>query len=150
MKITNITVGADPELFIINSKTGKVVSAIGIIPGEKDDPFTDGLGRGFGVEIDGILAEFNIPPAHDKGEFVDSIKYMKNWIRNWVKQFNSDYDICCKATMEVPKDQLKNKKAHQIGCEKDYNAYTEAANEKPKGYPNNNRVAGKLCCQRVW
>lgn len=35
MRINNITVGADPELFIVNEKTGKVVSSIGIIPGEK-------------------------------------------------------------------------------------------------------------------
>lgn len=35
MKIKNITVGADPELFIFNTKTNQVVSAIGIIPGEK-------------------------------------------------------------------------------------------------------------------
>ena len=34
-RITNITIGADPELFIVNKKTGKVVSSIGLIPGEK-------------------------------------------------------------------------------------------------------------------
>ena len=35
MKLRNVTIGADPELFIINEKTKKVVSAIGLIPGEK-------------------------------------------------------------------------------------------------------------------
>lgn len=43
MKIKNITVGADPELFIFNTKTNQVVSAIGIIPGEKGKPYTKGM-----------------------------------------------------------------------------------------------------------
>ena len=33
------TIGSDPELFIINTKTKKVVSAIDKIPGTKADPF---------------------------------------------------------------------------------------------------------------
>ena len=56
MQVTNITIGADPELFIINTKTNKIVSAIGIIPGEKGKPYTKNMEPGgFGVEIDGIL-----------------------------------------------------------------------------------------------
>lgn len=78
MKIKNITVGADPELFIFNTKTNQVVSAIGIIPGEKGKPYTKGMPKGFGVEIDCILGEFNIPPCTSSNEFVDSIKYMKD------------------------------------------------------------------------
>ena len=70
MQVTNITIGADPELFIINTKTNKIVSAIGIIPGEKGKPYTKNMEPGgFGVEIDGILAEFNIPPCTTKDDF---------------------------------------------------------------------------------
>ena len=39
MKLHNVTIGADPELFIINEKTKKVVSAVGLIPGEKRNPW---------------------------------------------------------------------------------------------------------------
>lgn len=78
MKIKNVTVGADPELFIFNTRTNQVVSAIGIIPGEKGKPYTKGMPKGFGVEIDCILGEFNIPPCTSGNEFVDSIKYMKD------------------------------------------------------------------------
>ena len=66
MEILNVTIGSDPELFIINKKTNKVVSSIGLIPGEKGNPYrTKDMPEGFGLEIDNILAEFNpaaIPP----------------------------------------------------------------------------------------
>lgn len=142
MKIKNVTIGADPELFIINAKTNQVVSAIGLIPGEKGKPYTEGMPSGFGVELDCILGEFNIPPCTSENDFVSSIHYMKNWIRNWVKQYNEDYDICCKASMVVPDDQLLDPRAHEIGCMPDFNAYTETENEKPTKYFDNRRVAG--------
>ena len=78
MSIKDITIGADPELFIINKKTGKVVSSIGLIPGEKGNPWVgEDMPTGFGLEIDSILAEFNIPPVTDGLSFVDNIEYMK-------------------------------------------------------------------------
>lgn len=144
MKIEDVTLGADPELFIVNTKNNKVVSAIGIIPGEKGHPYTDGMSEGFGVELDCILGEFNIPPAKSKKEFVDSISYMKNWIRSHVKKINPDLDISCKASYAVPMSQLSDPMAHVIGCDPDFNAYTECPNEKPSGYPDNRRVAGQM------
>lgn len=144
MKIKNVTIGADPELFIVNTKTNQVVSAIGLIPGEKGKPYRKGMPKGFGVELDCILGEFNIPPCTSEYDFVSSIKYMKNWIRDWVKQYDDNLDICCCASMPVPVDQLLNPKAHEIGCLPDYNAYTECENEKPSAYSNNTRVAGQM------
>ena len=68
-----ITIGADPELFIINEKTNDVVSSIGLIPGIKGKPFEPkGYKKGFGIETDNILAEFNIPPAESKQEFINN------------------------------------------------------------------------------
>ena len=50
MKLRNVTIGADPELFIINEKTKKVVSAVGLIPGEKGNPWrSDDMPEGFGL-----------------------------------------------------------------------------------------------------
>lgn len=141
-KITNVTIGADPEVFIIDTSTGNVVSAIGLLPGKKGKPYKKGLPKGFGVEIDGILGEFNIPPCTSREEYVDSIKYMKTWIRDFVKNVNPDFDICCTATMPVPEDQLIDPLANEIGCMPDFNAYTKRANPKPEGYVNNLRIAG--------
>lgn len=141
-KIKNVTIGADPEVFIINTSTGDVVSAIGLIPGKKDKPYKKGMPKGFGVEIDGILGEFNIPPCSSREEYVDSIKYMKNWIREYVKNMDPNLDICCKATMLVSPDLLDNDLAQQIACEGDYNPYLMRKNPTPECWPNNLRVAG--------
>ena len=83
--LKNITIGADPELFIFDTVNKSVVSSIGIIPGEKGNPWVDPAWKpGFGLEIDNVLAEFNIPPCTTKQEFVESISFMKDYIRQFV------------------------------------------------------------------
>jgi hypothetical protein len=153
MRLYEYTVGADPELFIINSKTNKVVSSIGIIPGVKDNPYVgEDMPQGFGLETDNILAEFNIPPCHNITEWVNHIEYMKEYIRHFVQNINPDYDIKCSAYEEVDEDQLQSKEARILGCDQDYNVYTMKPNPKPNakqngrsagfhvhlGYPNHN------------
>ena len=141
--IKNVTIGADPELFLINSKTGKVVSSIGIIPGKKGNPYrSKDMPEGYGLEIDNILAEFNIPPVMSKLEFINAITYMKDYIKKFIKAKNPDLDILCTASMEVDKDQLQSPEAKLFGCSVDYNAYTEEPNPKPKGEATNLRSAG--------
>lgn len=143
MILENITIGADPELFLINSKTGEVVSSIGIIPGEKGNAYrSKDMPEGYGLEIDNILAEFNIPPVRDKEGFIDAITYMKNYIKKYIKAKNPDLDILCKASMMVNENQLQSPEAKLFGCSVDYNAYTEKPNPKPQGERTNLRSAG--------
>lgn len=139
----NVTIGADPELFLINSKTGDVVSSIGIIPGEKGNAYrSEDMPEGYGLEVDNILAEFNIPPVTQKEDFIETINYMKNYIKKFIKAKNPDLDILCKASMMVNEDQLQSDEAKLFGCSVDYNAYTQAPNPKPKGEQTNLRSAG--------
>lgn len=143
MRISKYTLGSDPELFIINSKTGKVVSSVGLIPGVKDDPYkADDMPDGFGIEIDNILAEFNIPPCYSLQEWITNIEYMKNYIREFVKRINPDYDIKCSAYEEVDADQLQSEEAQLFGCDPDYNAYTLRTNPKPEAAGKNGRSCG--------
>lgn len=141
--LENITIGADPELFIINEKTGKVVSSIGLIPGTKSNPYVaDDMPNGFAMETDNIVAEFNIPPVQNMNEFVNCIEYMKKYIDSFVKDKNPDLGILCAASMEVDDDQLQSDEAKMFGCDIDYNAYTEEPNPKPKGNKTNIRSCG--------
>ena len=141
--ISNFTIGADPECFIINTKTGTVVSSIGMIPGEKGKPYRDSsMPKGFGLETDNVLAEFNIPPCKTKIEFITAINFMKGYIREFVQNINPDYDIKCSASEYVPYDQLVGDQAFAIGCEPDFNAYTESMNVRSEGFKDNLRSAG--------
>lgn len=143
MRLNKITIGADPELFIINEKTKKVVSSVGKIPGEKGNPYVgDDMPAGFGLETDNILAEFNIPPVTDEVSFVNNIEYMKQYIDKFVKNIDPNYGILCAASKTVDKNQLQSPQAQLFGCDIDYNAYTEAPNPKPEGSKTNLRSAG--------
>lgn len=116
MVIEQFTIGADPELFIINEKTGKVISSIGLIPGEKGKPFvSEDMPEGFGLETDNILAEFNIPPVKTKIDFLNVMNYMKNYINDFVKRINPDFGIKCSAYEIVDENQLKSKEAKEFG-----------------------------------
>lgn len=150
MRISKFTIGADPEMFIINEKTGKVISSIGLIPGEKGDPYVaEDMPVGFGMEIDNILAEFNIPPVNNCESFIGCLNYMKNYIRDYVKKINPDYGIKCSAYELVDEDQLQSEEAQQFGCAPDFNAYTEDVNPKPDGASTNGRSAGSNYRARV-
>lgn len=144
MLIKNVTIGADPELFIIDtSKNNKVISSIGMIPGVKGEPFVDkGWAPGFGLETDNILAEFNIPPCKARLQFIANIEFMKDYIRMFVKKINPAYDIQCIASRIVDADQLTTPESMEFGCDPDYNVYTENINEKPVCDDKNLRSAG--------
>lgn len=141
--IRNVKIGSDPELFIINTKTGKVVSSIGIIPGVKGEPYVaKDMPKGYGLQTDNILAEFNIPPVKTQQGFVSCMNYMKDYIKKYVKNINEDLDIMCASSAIVDEDQLQSKEAKEFGCDIDYNAYTEEPNPKPEGTSTNMRSAG--------
>src|SRR5574344_865092 len=143
MNIENVTIGSDPELFIVNNKTGKVVSSIGLIPGEKGDAWRgEDMPKGFGLETDNIVAEFNIPPVTNRESFINNIEYMKDYINKFVKEKNKNLGIKCSASEMVDPSQLKSKQAKLFGCDVDYNAWTALANPKPEGNKTNLRSCG--------
>lgn len=140
---THFTIGADPEMFIINEKTRAVVSAIGLIPGEKGNPWRDpSWGPGFGIEIDNILVEYNIPPVDTKEDFIEVVNFMKDYIDRYLKHINPELGILCASSMMVDKDQLDNPIAQLFGCCPDFNCYTGAPNPRPRGEKTNLRSAG--------
>ena len=144
-KITNVTIGTDPELFIQDSRTNKIISSIGIIPGKKKKAYVPkGFGDGFGLQIDNILAEFKIPPVTNVEDFISHIRKMTNYIDMFVKEINPDYRVHYSASEIVEEDQLQSDEAKLFGCEPDFNAYTADINPKPEGEKTNLRSAGEV------
>lgn len=141
--LNNITIGSDPELFIWDKNTNKVVSSIGLIPGEKGNAYVpEGFDKGYGLQIDNILGEFNIPPVTTREEFISAINKMKDYISNYVKEKDPNLTIRCSASEYVDDDQLQSDEAKLFGCSPDYNVYTQAPNPAPEGNRTNLRTTG--------
>lgn len=140
--LSRYTIGSDPEIFIFNTKTKKVVSAIDKIPGSKEEPFREGLPEGFGLQTDNILAEFNIPPVTSLESFLENIDFMKNLIRQKVQEIDPNYDVLCAASAKVPVKELKHPQAKQFFCDPDYCIYTGEENVKPSAVKTNTRSCG--------
>lgn len=138
----NYTFGSDPELFLVNTKTKRIVSAINKIPGYKEEPYKEGLPEGFGLQTDNILAEFNIPPVTQESDFIDAIEFMKNVIRDKAKAIDPNFDILCQASAKATPKELRHPQAKEFGCDPDYCVYTNAKNEVSKAAKTNLRSAG--------
>lgn len=136
------TIGSDPELFLFNKKTKKVVSAIDKIPGYKEEPYREGLPEGFGLQTDNILAEFNIPPVTTEEDFIKCIEFMKDIIRAKAQEIDPNYDILCQASSKVPVKELKHPQAKEFGCDPDFCVYTNGPNVVSAASKTNLRSAG--------
>lgn len=139
-----LVVGADPELFLKHPETHELISAIGIVPGNKDNPYdiSDVLQStkdGFAIQVDNVAAEFCIPPAASKEELVENILLV---LDNFNKIIETDVCISTEASAIFPDDLLNNPIAQTFGCDPDFNAWTERENRKPKAVNKNLRSVG--------
>lgn len=124
-------IGADPELFV-RDRDGNLVSAYGMIPGTKSDPFEV---EGGAVQVDGMALEFNINPAKTADEFNNNIV---NVLRQLKEMIPAGYEFDFSPVAEFGKDYIQSQpeEARELGCDPDFNAYTGKANPKPNvDYP---------------
>jgi len=108
-----LVVGSDPEVFLKDS-SGNTVSAIGIIPGHKRDPFKTANGY---VQPDNISAEFNSKPSLSKSEFINNHKLVLKDLEDIIKPLDLSL--------------LEHPDARKAGCDPDMNAWTMIPNRKP-------------------
>jgi len=128
-KYENITIGADIELFLQHRQTKEIVSAEGYVQGTKDHPYCfDAKNLFFATSLDNVLAEFCIPPAHNKVEFYNNIR-KSVWYIN--KTIPKDYCTVALPSAHLAEKYLQTEQARKFGCEPDYNAYTGYQNNRP-------------------
>jgi hypothetical protein len=130
-----ITIGADPELFLIN-ENGVGIPSEEYFVGTKDNP-TD-LGGGYQLLCDNVMVEYNIPACNTEQEFVDANNTMLNYINNSIPEY-VHIDLVSSKTFIAEK--LRSKIASQFGCSADYNAWLLEVNPKPKAKNNKLRTA---------
>lgn len=120
------TIGCDPELFLHDDE-GKIVSAVGIIPGTKKEPFKLDGGA---VQLDGMAAEINIEPASTFQQFNERLNLVLRQVRGMLPTgygFSTLPAVTfAQSIMDATPDSAK-----ELGCDPDYNAWTGAKNEIP-------------------
>jgi len=119
-------IGTDQEV-LLKDHTGKYISSIGLIGGSKAEPLEVECGN---LQEDNVLAEFAIPPANSKEEFIAYINKTFGILQAKVKEYDLEIDI--KPSAVFDHDQLDNNIAKEFGCDPDYNAYTFEPNIAPK------------------
>lgn len=138
-----ITIGADPELFLFDRTTHTPRSAIGLVGGTKEVPMPVDKGA---VQEDNVMAEFNITPANNFADFSNNIATVRQCLDSIVSAHNCYSAVVPEVTF--PKDQLDNQKARESGCDPDFNLYMRNAKDwnSPKYKLNmesvNMRMAG--------
>lgn len=131
MQDVRFVLGSDPELFLRDSKTKELRSAIPVIPEGK------GAGRPLGttgnyVLHDNVLVEFNTKPAYNVEEFVQTIGQVLGDIQKLVEP--QGLEIHLQASAEFPREQLTDEEAREFGCDPDFRIYPEPGmNVMPAG-----------------
>lgn len=123
----SITLGADPELFLRDVRTGSVHSAVGLIGGTKAKPIPmEGLRDGFAMQEDNVMVEYNIPPATSGNRFArhisEGLRHINHVVRTTGLPLELDIGACSRMFSH---DQLANRQAQLFGCSPDFNAHQQ-------------------------
>jgi hypothetical protein len=133
-------IGSDPELFLEDAQ-GKIISAIGKIGGTKKKPRpVKELGRGFAVQEDNVLVEYNTPPVGGPESWVESHKIMRDYLTNLVGQLG--LKLSKKASHSMDEDQMNHPRAWIFGCDPDFDVWKLEMNPKPAAKDKFLRSAG--------
>jgi hypothetical protein len=120
------TIGADPEFFFRDVRTGMVTPVIGVLGGTKKEPLPiPNCGRGMMMQEDNVMAEFNIPPAMRRGGFTRSIRTAVQHIGDFVRTklpLEPDVGRCSRL---FSYEQLDHQQARVFGCSADHSAHEQ-------------------------
>ena len=138
-KTLDYMVGADPESFLI-AADGTFVSSIDRIGGSKEFPRPIDE-EGCAVQEDNVAVEWNIPACNTVENFIHYNRKVIQYLSEHVAQQGLSLKIIPSARFS--KEQLKDPRAKQFGCEPDYNAWKGGSmNPRPNSKDKSLRSAG--------
>ncbi len=136
--MSRVYLGSDPELFI--GKNGIPVSAIGKIGGTKETPRPLPIGKGFCVQEDNVLLEYNTPPAATGLAWNKNQSKIFDYLQLMVAE--KGLEILPGASYSMPASELENPAAWIFGCDPDFNVWTTKMNPRPHSEDETLRSAG--------
>lgn len=135
-----VALGSDPELFLQNEE-GKIVSAIGQIGGTKKRPRPiKELGKGYTVQEDNVLLEYNTPAAKSFAKWVEAQHTMLTYLKEMVGA--KSLGLATIASNSMDPEQMKDPRAWVFGCDPDYDVWAKKWNKPPKAADPLLRSAG--------
>lgn len=127
MKEKLFTIGCDPEFFLRQRKSGKMICAIPFIKGTKHSP--EDLPSGAGnIQRDNVAVEFATNPATGPEDFVKKIQQTLMDVKNKIPK---DCELIAEPAAHFTQDQLEHPEAQEFGCSPDFNAWTITENGAP-------------------
>jgi hypothetical protein len=133
----NFTIGCDPEFFLREKTSGKLLSAIPYINGTKNLPFK--LPRGGNIQRDNVAVEIATDPANSSENFVNNIRCT---LSEAIKTLPINTEIVALASACFDEDQLNHPEALAFGCDPDYDAWELKQNDHPCAVDNTFRSCG--------
>lgn len=131
--MTTFMVGTDPEVFL--SVNDRFVSAAGLFPGTKKEPFKVEKGA---IQVDGLALEFNIDPARTAKEFDENIETVLHQMKEMVSKVDPkmkiEYKPVVKFDVQYFKDLPEDTKI--LGCDPDFSAINGSIIQKSKDITN--------------
>ena len=119
-------IATDTEVFLKDPKTGKHISSVGLIGGDKHSPL---IVQGGNLQEDNVLAEFAIDPADDLTTFIANIEGTYAELEKRMAVHGLILDISSSALYDD--SELQTPEAMLFGCTPDFNAYTMLRNTPP-------------------
>lgn len=123
---SEIGVGTDLELFLFDNEKALPVPCVGILEGSKEKPFRPkGYGKGFAIQEDNVMVEFNIPPQATPNGFVEAVKKGRTMVLKELQlRHGTKYGLYQGShSYKFTAAQLASRQAQTIGCEPDFDAY---------------------------
>ncbi len=130
-----VQLGSDPELWVVEG--GKVICADGIIKGTKAKPHPVDMGA---IQVDGFAVEYNTDPASTLVQW----EYNHRTVQQALLANIGENRVLGYAATAFFDEETFNEapdEAKILGCEPDYNAWTERTNDTPDN-TNMFRTAG--------
>jgi hypothetical protein len=126
MSKIKMMVGADPELWIYDNQAKKIISADGLFPGTKEEPFKVPYGA---IQVDGMAAEYNIDAVSKSKQFVFNNIAVLRSLRDEIKARNPALDFSFKfgPVAEFGAEYIaeQREEARRLGCTPDFDAYKD-------------------------
>lgn len=136
--LNNITFGSDIEAFLYDSNLNKLVSAVGIVPGTKEEPIALSE-EGYAIERDNVSLEYLIKPCSTIKELFINVDVGAQLCK---KVIPTNFMLDFRASHLFPEEELNCQEAQEFGCDPDINAWTKKENPRPKANKTNLRTNG--------